>query len=104
MRFYQTQHPFYCGVDLHATTMRVCFVNQTGRCSCIANCRPAAIVSCRSSPAPAWQEGLVGGQPRRRGRQFENRSARRSIEAHLNVIRHLDEFVRSNCTWCGTPR
>ncbi len=30
MRFYQTQHPFYCGVDLHAKTMHVCIVNQTG--------------------------------------------------------------------------
>ena len=30
MRFYQQQHPFYCGVDLHARSMHVCLVNQTG--------------------------------------------------------------------------
>lgn len=30
MRFYQTQHEFYCGVDLHAKTMHVCVVNQAG--------------------------------------------------------------------------
>jgi hypothetical protein len=24
MRFYTKQHPFYCGIDLHARTMDVC--------------------------------------------------------------------------------
>jgi transposase len=28
MRFYTTQHPFYCGIDLHARTMYVCILNQ----------------------------------------------------------------------------
>jgi hypothetical protein len=28
MRFYTTQHPFYCGLDLHARTMYVCILNQ----------------------------------------------------------------------------
>ena len=31
MRFYQQQHEFYCGVDLHARTMHVCVVNQAGQ-------------------------------------------------------------------------
>ena len=26
MRFYTTQHPFYCGIDLHARTMYVCIL------------------------------------------------------------------------------
>jgi len=30
MRFYNRQHAFYCGVDLHAKTMHVCLVNQAG--------------------------------------------------------------------------
>ncbi len=30
MRFYQQQHPFYCGIDLHAKTMYVCIVDQAG--------------------------------------------------------------------------
>ena len=30
MRFYPQQHPFYCGVDLHAKTMHVCVVDQAG--------------------------------------------------------------------------
>lgn len=31
MRFYQQQHQFYCGVDLHAKTMHVCIVNHEGQ-------------------------------------------------------------------------
>ena len=30
MRFYTQQHPFYCGIDLHARTMYVCIVNHNG--------------------------------------------------------------------------
>jgi hypothetical protein len=30
MRFYTTQHPFYCGIDLHARNMYVCILNQAG--------------------------------------------------------------------------
>lgn len=28
MRFYTTQHPFYCGIDLHARSMYICILNQ----------------------------------------------------------------------------
>jgi transposase len=30
MRFYTTQHQFYCGIDLHARTMYVCILSQDG--------------------------------------------------------------------------
>ena len=30
MRFYTTQHGFYCGVDLHARTMYVCVLDAGG--------------------------------------------------------------------------
>ena len=30
MRFYTTQHPFYCGIDLHVKTMYVCILSQSG--------------------------------------------------------------------------
>ena len=30
MRFYTKNHPFYCGIDLHARTMYVCILNQDG--------------------------------------------------------------------------
>ena len=30
MRFYTNQHPFYCGIDLHARTMYVCLMNHDG--------------------------------------------------------------------------
>ena len=30
MNLYQTQHPFYCGIDLHANQMYACVVDQAG--------------------------------------------------------------------------
>jgi hypothetical protein len=30
MRFYTNQHPFYCGIDLHARSMYVCVLSQDG--------------------------------------------------------------------------
>jgi transposase len=30
MRFYQQQHPFYCGIDLHAKTLYVCIIAHDG--------------------------------------------------------------------------
>ena len=30
MRFYNAQHPFSCGIDLHARSMYVCILNQDG--------------------------------------------------------------------------
>src|SRR5215813_8910816 len=30
MRFYTNQHPFYCGIDLHARSMYVCILSQDG--------------------------------------------------------------------------
>lgn len=31
MNLYQTQHPFYCGIDLHANQMYACVVDQDGK-------------------------------------------------------------------------
>ena len=31
MNLYQTRHPFYCGIDLHANQMYACVVDQDGR-------------------------------------------------------------------------
>jgi hypothetical protein len=30
MRFYNTQHQFYCGIDLHARSMYICILDQDG--------------------------------------------------------------------------
>jgi hypothetical protein len=30
MRFYNAQHKFYCGIDLHARTMYVCILDHHG--------------------------------------------------------------------------
>jgi predicted NBD/HSP70 family sugar kinase len=31
MRFYNQQHKFYCGIDLHARKMYVCIIDQKGK-------------------------------------------------------------------------
>ena len=31
MRFYNRQHTYYCGIDLHVTTMYVCIVDGAGQ-------------------------------------------------------------------------
>jgi hypothetical protein len=30
MRFYSKQHPFYCGIDLHARLLATCIADQAG--------------------------------------------------------------------------
>ena len=30
MRFYNTMHPYYCGIDLHARSLYVCIIDQSG--------------------------------------------------------------------------
>lgn len=30
MRFYNEQHKYYCGIDLHAKKMYLCIMNQQG--------------------------------------------------------------------------
>ena len=46
MRFYQGQHPFYCGIDLHARTMHVCILDQAGQTVFDKGipCRPEALL------------------------------------------------------------
>jgi hypothetical protein len=36
MRFYTNQHPFYCGIDLHARSMYVCILSHEGNSRCTA--------------------------------------------------------------------
>ena len=46
MRFYNTQHRFYCGIDLHARTMHVCILDQAGQTVFDKGipCRPEALL------------------------------------------------------------
>jgi len=30
MNFYNTTHPYYCGIDLHARSLYVCIIDQAG--------------------------------------------------------------------------
>src|SRR5262245_48112202 len=41
MRFYNNQHPFSCGIDLHARSMYVCIVNHDGEMGLHKNMKAA---------------------------------------------------------------
>jgi transposase len=57
MRFYTQQHPFYCGIDLHARTMYVCILNQDGEIIVHRN-MPASPDSLLKTIAP-YREQIV---------------------------------------------
>jgi transposase len=57
MRFYTNQHPFYCGIDLHARSMYVCILSQEGEILLHRNMQ-AAPEPFLKAVAP-YREGLV---------------------------------------------
>lgn len=57
MRFYTTQHPFYCGIDLHARTMYVCIMQHDGEIMLHRNMQAAPALFLKAI-AP-YREGLV---------------------------------------------
>ena len=59
MRFYTSQHAFYCGVDLHARTMYVCVLDAAGEVRLHRNlpCRPDALLR---AIAPFREDLVVG--------------------------------------------
>jgi hypothetical protein len=66
MRFYTKQHPFYCGIDLHARTMYVCILNHDGD-MVVPRQRPPSPEALRKAMAPDREqivsavEGLCTG-------------------------------------------
>jgi transposase len=56
-RFYTTQHPFYCGIDLHARSMYVCILSHDGEILLHRN-MPAAPAPFLKAVAP-YRDGLV---------------------------------------------
>src|SRR5438552_5098904 len=59
MRFYNGQHSFYCGIDLHARSMHLCILDQAGQVVFDRNlpCRPETFLR---AVAP-FRDGLVVG-------------------------------------------
>jgi transposase len=59
MRFYNGQHPFTCGIDLHARTMHLCILDQAGNAVFDRNlpCRPEAFLRA----VTPFRDGLVVG-------------------------------------------
>jgi transposase len=60
MRFYQQQHVFYCGVDLHAKTMHICILDQAGKVLVHRNL-PAGRDAFLNALAPYRRRGIVVG-------------------------------------------
>src|SRR3984957_4751865 len=59
MRFYNQQHQYYCGIDLHARSMFVHVLDQQGQTR-FARDRPAGPDAFREAVAP-YRDGLVVG-------------------------------------------
>jgi hypothetical protein len=62
MRFYTNQHPFYCGIDLHARSMYVGILSQDGEIVLHRNMKaaPEAFLKAVASPLdPAFGAGYV---------------------------------------------
>ena len=59
MRYYTRNHPFYCGIDLHARTMHVCILDQDGNAVVDQGiaCNPKAFLQLI---APYRQDLVVG--------------------------------------------
>ncbi len=57
MRFYNQQHRFYCGIDLHARSMYLCILDQAGAI-CFHQNLPAQPDAFRQAIAP-YRDGLV---------------------------------------------
>src|SRR5215510_3838603 len=60
MRFYTKQHPFYCGIDLHARTMDLCILSQDGEVRLYRNrqARPDAVLK---AIAPYRNDMVIAG-------------------------------------------
>ena len=52
MRFYTKQHPFYCGIDLHARTLYLCILDQAGA-TLVHRHRPATPEALLKAMAPS---------------------------------------------------
>ena len=61
MRFYTTQHPFYCGIDLHARTMYLCILNQAGATLLHRN-MPATPEALRKAIAPYHEQIVLAAE------------------------------------------
>ena len=61
MRFYTQQHPFYCGIDLHARSMYLCILNRDGQTVLHRN-MPSAPEPFLAAIAPYRNELVVGAE------------------------------------------
>src|SRR5688572_11049625 len=57
MRFYTNQHPFYCGIDLHARSMYVCILSHDGEIVLHRNMKAAPEAFLKA--VATYRQGLV---------------------------------------------
>src|SRR5262245_39729783 len=76
MRFYNQQHRFYCGVDLHARTLSLCILDNSGNILLHDNCdaspkafldavapyRDGVVVACECMFAWYWLADLCAAE------------------------------------------
>ena len=81
MRFYTSQHQFYCGIDLHARTMHLCILDHDG--NVVFDQQPR--LPARRLPA---RRRSLSRRPRRRRRMYVRLVlARRSVRGHEDPLR-----------------
>ena len=68
MNLYQTQHSFYCGIDLHAKEMYACVVDQSGRKQLHRNFKTRQSDKFFDEIAPFGTDIVVGCEPQETGR------------------------------------
>jgi len=68
MRFYNGQHRYYCGIDLHAKTMYVCILDASGNVLVHRNLRsePKGSVKNKIAVSETWDKACSSSRVGRR--------------------------------------
>ena len=76
IRFYDGQHEFYCGVDLHTRKMDLCILDREGNKRLHRNMRAKPDDFLRA--VKPFRDGLVVGLPAQKTKHLRKRDSRRS--------------------------
>jgi hypothetical protein len=74
MRFYTQQHQYSCGIDLHARSLYLCILDQSGKILVHRNLRATPSRSAKRRRSPPRQRQLASTCPSRRRRAHLSRS------------------------------
>src|SRR2546428_296654 len=93
MRFYTKQHPFYCGIDLHARTMYVCILSQDGEIIVHRN-MPTSPEALLKTIAPYRGHMVIAVECIFTWYWFADPAVQKSIEVDLALIDYYDQLLR----------